>query len=407
MFRLLLLILLTSTLASAQPASDPAPAPPPPVDVKVGGYMQVDARTFASDTGPHELTVRRLRFKAAGTALTYFRFNALVETAASKLQVEDAWVELAPRAEIALRFGKDKAQFGIERLQSATRLTFIERAFPTQLAPNRDIGLALRGDLLRGLVHYSAAIVDGVADNAVIEAETDDDYEYDVHVLVSPFAAQSRDASFGDLAIGGAATFGRTRGTLANPGLTALRSGGQARIFRYAGGGTTDTLATTAVADGYRHRLTAHGYYFGGPIGVLAEYVADHEPVLLGGSHTLLRQQAWQLAASAALTPGDRPSYKRFVPKQPLDLEAGTWGAVEVAARYSELRLDDAAFTAGIADSASSIRRARAATLGLNWYFNQYVKLQLNYEATVFRGGAGSGDRPTEHAIAARAQVAI
>jgi phosphate-selective porin OprO and OprP len=389
--------------AKVEPKLEVKPEPKQ-LEIKPGGYLQADTRAFATDTGTHEQTLRRLRFKVEGKAFRYFKFNTLIETAQSKLQVLNAWIELAPRPEIGLRFGKDKAQFGIERLQSATELTFIERAYPTQIAPNRDIGLAVRGDLRGGLVHYSAGIVNGVADNAVLEGETDDEYEYNVHLLVSPFKAI---ASYGDLGVGGAATFGRTHGTLANPGITPIKSAGQATIFKFAGGGAMDTLDSTAVTDGYRHRLAAHAYYYVGPVGTLAEYVADYEPIVLQGSHTLVKNQAWQLAGSAALTPGDKPTYKSIAPKRPFDLDAGTWGAVELAARYSELRIDDDAFMQGIAKDTASVRRARAGTLGVNWYFNKYIKLQLNYEATLYKGGAETGDRPTEHLISTRFQAAI
>jgi phosphate-selective porin OprO/OprP len=415
------------------PGAEPAPLPPPepapvpstpaiekklepekkkdepkPLEVKPGGYLQADTREFANDSGTHEQTLRRLRFKVDGKALRYFKFRTLIETAQSKLQVLDAWIQLDARPEIGLRVGKDKGQFGIERLQSAAELTFIERAYPTQLAPNRDIGVALRGDVQGGLVHYSAAIVNGVADNAVLEGETDDEYEYNAHLLISPFKANKELGRFGDLAIGGATTFGRTNGTLANPGVTAIKSAGQATIFKYAGGGATDTMDTTALADGYRKRFAAHAYYFGGPIGAIAEYVAEYTPVRIRGSHTDVANRAWQLALSAAVTPGDTPSYKSIQPKRPFDPEHGTWGAVELAARYSELRLDEDVFDAGIANPASSVSRARAGTLGVNWYLNKYIKLQLDYEGTQFTGGAADGgNRPTEHLIATRFQAAI
>ena len=62
----------------------------------------------------------------------------------------------------------------------------------------------------------------------------------------------------------------------------------------------------------------------------------------------------------------------------------------------------------GIADPAASVRRARAGTVGVNWYFNKLFKLQLNYEGTLYTGGApDGGDRPTEHLIATRFQAAI
>jgi phosphate-selective porin OprO/OprP len=169
-----------------------------------------------------------------------------------------------------------------------------------------------------------------------------------------------------------------------------------------------DTIDTTAVADGYRKRFTGHAYYYSGPVGALAEYVAEYETVRLRGTHTDLANRAWQLAVSGALTPGDQPTYKGVQPKRPFDLDAGTWGAVELAARYSELRLDDDAFDAGIASMTTSIKRARAGTLGVNWYLNKYIKLQLDYEGTQYTGGAADGgNRPTEHLIATRFQAAI
>jgi phosphate-selective porin OprO and OprP len=343
----LVLILLASAPALAQPEPTPAepapaePTPPPPVEpapgpapavaapakpsvaatpdlpgisiekgekakklpleLKPGGYAHFDSRRLLTDTEAHEMTIRRLRFKLDGSATKYFKFRTLIDFAGSKLVVNDAWAEIVIRPELSLRAGKDKSQFGIERLQSATQLTFIERAFPTQLSPNRDIGAWLRGDIEKGLVHYAIGAVDGVADNAVLEGESDDVLEFNLHVLVSPFAKKPE---LGDLGIGGATTFGRTHGTLASPGVTNLRSASQATIVKYTAG---MDAATTARADGYRSRFAGHAYYYTGPIGVLAEYVRDREPIVLMGDATLLESSAWQLAASVAVTRGDKP----------------------------------------------------------------------------------------------------
>lgn len=397
------LLVFATTTAAAQPAPEAMPAEPlKKLELKPGGYIHSDARTFVNDDGgTRDITIRRLRFKLDGSAYKLFNFRTLIDFAGSRLVVNDAWGELALRPELALRFGKDKGQFGIERLQSATQLTFIERSFPTQLSPNRDIGLAVRGDVAGGVLHYSVAAVDGVHDNSVIETDTDDELEYNVHVLVSPL---KRLAKYGDLAVGGATTFGRAIGTQANPGLTQLRSGGQATIVRYALGADD---AATARVNGWRYRVAAHAYYFGGPIGVLGEYVRNQQTVALMGTGSRLTNQAWQVAASAAVTPGDRPSYRGLKPVKPFNPTDGTWGAVELAARYAELRIDPDTFTNGIASRANSVEQARAATVGVNWYFNEYLKLQLDYEGTVFDGGAMSGDRPAEHVIATRLQASI
>ncbi|HEU0031692.1 MAG TPA: porin [Kofleriaceae bacterium] len=377
-----------------------APAKKSVLEVKPGGYVHFDSRRQLNDTEAHEMTIRRLRFKLDGSATKYFKFRTLLDFAGSKLVVQDAWGELVIRPELSFRAGKDKSQFGIERLQSAAQLVFIERAFPTQLSPNRDIGVWARGDVAGGLVHYAAGAVDGVADNAVIEGESDAVLEYNLHLLVSPFAQRKE---LGDLGIGAATTFGRTHGSLASPGVTNLKSAGQATIVKFATGATDDV---TARADGYRTRFAGHAYYYNGPAGVLAEYVRDREPVLLMGTHTLLQHQAWQLASSVAVTPGDKPTYKGLKPTKPFDPDHGQWGAVEVAARYSELRIDPDSFAVGVMSPASSIETAREFTVGGNWYFNDYVKLQLDYSFTAFTGN-GDATRTNEHLIATRLQASI
>jgi phosphate-selective porin OprO/OprP len=401
----ILLVVVFASSAAAQPAVEKqVEAQPrlPKLDLKPGGYLQVDGRRFIdNNAGAHDATIRRLRFKLDGTASKLLAFRTLIDFAGSKVVVDDAWTEIRFLPELQLRAGKDKSQFGLERLQSAANLVFVERAYPTQLSPNRDIGAWLRGDVAGGFVHYAAGVVGGVADNAVLEAETDDVLEYNIHVLAKPFA---HTPEYGELAIGGATTFGRNKGSMATTGLTNVKTPGQLDFFKYTSGMNIDS---TAHNDGWRSRWTAHGYYYGGPVGVLAEYVRDREPVSYGGREQALTHQAWQLATSFAVTPGDQPSYKGLRPKQAFDIENGTWGAFELTARYAELRIDEDTFGLGMASGATSAQRARSFTGGLNWYLSEIVKLQTNFEHTTFEGGAVEGNRATEDVIVSRLQASI
>jgi phosphate-selective porin OprO/OprP len=74
--------------------------------------------------------------------------------------------------------------------------------------------------------------------------------------------------------------------------------------------------------------------------------------------------------------------------------------------RYSELRIDDAAFPV-FADPALSVHAAREFAGGINWYLTDYVKLMISYHRTDFQGGAGKGDRDPENAIMGRLQLAL
>jgi phosphate-selective porin OprO/OprP len=103
---------------------------------------------------------------------------------------------------------------------------------------------------------------------------------------------------------------------------------------------------------------------------------------------------------------GERASYRGVSPRSPFDPGAGGWGAVEVAVRYSELRVGDGAFPI-FASPTTSAARARALAGGLNWYVNRSVKMVVDYEETRFRGGAINGNRPTERTLSTRLQLAF
>ncbi len=111
----------------------------------------------------------------------------------------------------------------------------------------------------------------------------------------------------------------------------------------------------------------------------------------------------WYVQGTWLLTGEERlynPGTGAFTPPQvpnPLNFEKGTWGALELAARYSDLDLNDhvndtanvvianaAGAPAGTHtyDFYNTVRGGdqRVLTLGLNWYPNTVVRFALNYE---------------------------
>jgi phosphate-selective porin OprO/OprP len=127
--------------------------------------------------------------------------------------------------------------------------------------------------------------------------------------------------------------------------------------------------------------------------------------------------KAWQINASYVLT-GEDNSFGAIKPRKPFDPFNGSWGAVQVAARYTELDIDPDTFknfgTAVaprylFADPRNSVQRASTWGLGINWFLNSNVKLSANYEQTHFKGGAMNAisqsiNRPTENAFVTRFQ---
>jgi len=366
------------------------------------GYIQSDARLFPSGealTNVDNLLIRRARPILEGAVGRYFEFRIMPDFGGSTPQLYDAYWEGKFVPEFTVRAGKFKPPVGLERLQSATDVTFAERGLPTNLVPSRDIGLQLAGDLSEGLLAYQVGVFNGAADLANGGDDLSDAKDFVGRVFVQPF----KSGSFRPLGIGFAASTGLERGNLTTSGLPSYRSPGQQTIFRYTTSSTTP--ANNVYADGTRLRLSPQGYYYAGPLGVLGEYVISRNEVTKAGATAELEHTAWQASGSFFLT-GEKNSFRSPAPRRPFDLKEGGFGAIELIARYGELHLDDASFPT-YASLSSSVHQAKAWGVGVNWHFTRAVKVGVDYERTTFTGGSATGDREPENAVIGRFQTSF
>ena len=310
--------------------------------------------------------------------------------------------------------GKFKVPVGLERLQSANDIRFVERAFPTSLVPNRDLGVSIGGDPLGGALNYSVGYYNGVTDggssDAIGDVDTDTGSDFAARVFVTPFANSDSFALRGlGLGIGG--TYNDVSGTAANTLLTTYRTPGQQTFFRYRANSTAQPAGAT-YADGERLRWSPQFYYSIGQFGLLGEYATVAQDVSrltpTGLRSDTVDTNAWQLAAHWFLT-GEEQSFKGFKPGSVFSLDKNTWGAFELVARYHELEIGNEAFAGGaasFADPTVSPSKATAYGVGLNWYLSENLKWVLNYERTSFDGGAAGGaDRPDEEVLLTRVAV--
>jgi phosphate-selective porin OprO/OprP len=390
--------------AAAVPGEDKKEDKKPDFELKPGGYLQVDGKGFLEEEGIDDFQLKRVRPKLDGVAFGHFPFRLLLDFAGGRVQVLDAWVEVDYHDALVLRAGKDKEQFGLERLQSATALPLIERGLPTQLVPNRDIGVQLRGEVLGGAVRYVAAVFNGTPDATSSDDQLgDDNFELNGHLFVQPFKSAGPEALKG-LGLGGAVTYGRVEAVPAtSTQLVDYRTTGGARFFRW----TTNADPTlSAFADGIRARATGHGTWYFQRFGLLGEYVRAQHGVVLRSNHATLAHQSWQAVGTVLLT-DDEASYKGVKPKQAFGVDGGL-GAIELAARVGQLSIDDDTFALGYANPSQSASKATAFAAGVTWYLNSVFKAQLNVEHTAFDGGAAEGaDREAENVILGRLQVSI
>ena len=118
--------------------------------------------------------LRRLRPYLRGRILRRFEFYLNPDFAGGTLVVQDAYLDTIFSPAFRIRAGKGKTPFGMERLHSASNLLFMDRALPTSLAPNRDLGVQVLGDVHGGVFSYLAGVMNGVADGGSADLDTND-----------------------------------------------------------------------------------------------------------------------------------------------------------------------------------------------------------------------------------------
>lgn len=374
--------------------------------LKLKLVLQADGRFFFNDDSKpvaNQFLFRRVRPVFEGKLLKNFEFRLMPELAGATPQIIDAYLDLAWYKAARLRVGKFRPPVGYERLQSAASLEFIERGLPTNLVPNRDLGVQLFGEIAEGALEYQVGIFNGVADGASAESDTTDDKEGAARIFALPFKPTELWALQG-LGVGVSGSYGYHRGDVKTPAVPAYRSHGQQGAFSYLVGEGDAAAEGTVYANGQRLRLSPHFSYYNGPLGLLGEYVLSTQSLAKGAEEEKLTHNAWQVYASYVLT-GEDAGYRGVTPESAVDPETGGWGAWEVAARYGRLELDDKTFPA-FADEKKSVRSESSYGGAINWHLEKGVKIAFNYDITSFEKGGGVSDRPTEQALFTRFQLA-
>ncbi|HKE10957.1 MAG TPA: porin [Myxococcota bacterium] len=384
----------------------------------VRGYTQFDFRAVAgkeSDTNSSTFAFRRVRPIFEGTLLNYIDFKIMPDFAGGSATLFDAFTNIHYFQAAMLQLGKFKPPIGLERLESPQNLMFLERAYPTLLVPNRDLGVQFWGILGEaknvsapaggGYLTYQLGVFNGAPDNTSVnngDTATSNSKEVVGRLFAQPFLEWGPTFLRG-FGLGVAGSYGRQDQSLAN---LKFQTSAMETFFTYTPAAVKG-LPSTVMGDGPQNRIFPQLYYYYGPFGLMAEYVLQSQRLTRGSTaHVDETDWAWQVAATWVLT-GEDASYDGVIPRSPLTLHGNGFGALELAARFHEITFDKDLFPL-FANPSTSARRAKSATVGLNWYINRNLKLQFNYERTLFQGGApNGGDMGSEDAFLTRFQLAF
>jgi phosphate-selective porin OprO/OprP len=396
--------------------------------LRLRGYVQADGRFYGGDAAAADtLLLRRVRPIFEGTIARRFGFRVMPDFGGGTSTLQDAYVDWTFSDAAVLRVGKLKPAVGLERLQSGTETAFVERALPTALVPNRDVGVQLGGALAGGKLEYQVGVFNGVVDGGSGDGDSNDGKEVAARLWATPW--KGTPGPLAGLSFGVAATQGDQQGTLAAPGLPAIRTAGQQTFFSYRTANPA-TAAGTAIADGDRFRLAPQLAYFDGPLGLIGEYVTSQQEVRLGNALRELENEAWQVTAIWVVS-GENASLRWYTPRAGFDRAnhdaepkartsvAGSGpagsatrpgnaderhrgrGGFALTARYNAFSAAAASFPTFAA--ATAVQEAAGWAIGFDWTLQRQTRLLVDYEVTSFDGlGAARDD---EEVLFTRLQI--
>ncbi|AMV38285.1 porin [Planctomyces sp. SH-PL62] len=249
--------------------------------------------------------------------------------------------------------------------------------FTTNLSLNRQFGLMAWGYLFDKRLDYAAGVFNGSRNSF---ESLDNGVDFVAYFNARPFQ-QSEALEFARfLNVGSSVAFGRQD---QSPVPLSFRIGGGSPNTDSPGAGTTPFLILNrdVVERGDRLLGSVHAAYFNRGLSLIGEWQYGYgsyasaarpsgDPVPFSGFY---------VTGGYFLTGEHVEQRSRLYPKRPLipTKKGGARGigAWELVARASELRLGEQIFSSGFADPNLWSNRAATTEVGVNWYWNEYMKI--------------------------------
>lgn len=367
---------------------------------------------------------RRVRFGFDGTAFKDWNFALWGEwggTGGESPALNQAWLEYAGwkpfgREEpVRLRIGAWATPTGLEDATSNTEGLFLERPAAAEMVRGLAGGDGRTGvgAFTRGERWYAGAVLTGKVVGVPSTAEFTNQSGYILRLAANPLHGADYDAHLGVSYQGVLEPADTAAGA---PEAQALRLAERPEI-RVSGVRLVDTgsvpangLSALGLEAGASWRnFYAAGEWFRVDLSRTAVGTAPSpfDP-RFGGWYL---QGAWTITGERHAWSSANGGFNGVRPARPFSLADGTWGGWEIAARYSDLDLNDRAGAAGAAAPAGGIRggEQKITTLGVNWYPNSVVRFLLDYQWTEVRrlSAAGASLNTDADVISLRSQFAF
>jgi phosphate-selective porin OprO/OprP len=339
--------------------------------LRIGGRLDWDFGIISQDEANRKAfgdiqdgsEFRRLRLESEGTIYTNTYFKAQVDFGGGAVALKDALIGFKGIPVLgSLQAGHFKEPFSLEELTSSRFDTFVEQSLPTSaFAPSRNVGVAFFNNY-RERVTYALGAFRDTGDSGTVLA--DDGYAVTGRVTALPWYA---DEGKKMLHVGAAL---RHSQPVAAKVKYEARPEWHASSKKFVSTGDIKHVEST-------DHMGLEAALVCGPFSVQGEYFhawvnRDDGAVSDADFNGWYVEGSWWLTGEHRKYDRKKGEFGRVSPNKNFDPKNGGWGAWQLAARYSEIDLNDSG--ASIAGG-----KEQDTTLGLNWHLNPNVRVQGNW----------------------------
>lgn len=375
------------------------------VKMKLGGRIQADFASIHTEDGLDNSVpggdgegaeFRRARLYMSGEFANRIIFKAQYDLAPNTLAFNDVYIGMKNLGTVlgTVKVGNFKQPFGLEEMSSSKYVLFMELGLPNAFSPSRDFGLGFESHDPNQRVTWALGIfAPSSSHGASFSHRTKLDLTGRVTAL--PYYADEGEHV---LHLG----FGVSQQFRDNAS-ARFRSRPEVHLAqRYWDTGSIRTDHNTLLA--------AELAWVCGPFSLQAEWKHALLNVkrdnisgsMVGGQGTSSIGGGY-VHASYFVT-GEHRNYNRkngtfgrVSPLRPFDPRSGDWGAIQLAARFSYLELNDSGLYGG---------KGLSATAGINWHLYSNLRIIANYVYTNVDTGPSLTSRGGDiHVAQARAQL--
>ena len=347
---------------------------------------QVDGRFFNQDnqlTTKDTFVIPRQWFIFSGRLTKPFEYYVSLAEGFDSVNILDAFLNIHYDDRLQLKIGRYKTPFTYEfyALPIQGLITPERSLFFNNFGLNRDIGLMGWGQLFEKRIDYAAGIFNGTR-NGFLDAN--DAKDVAAFINFRPWGT-SKGSILENFNFGGSLEYGRQQ----NIPIPQTFRTNVATTGNQAVGVPFLSFNRNVTESGERALWSLHTAWYYNHTSLIAEWQSGFQDYALAGrlaNKVNLPIESFYVQGGYLVTGETVSSRGTVLPLRPFDLRRGKVGpgAVELAGRYDLLNFGNNVFTQGLADPNLWTSSLYTVDLGVNWYWNAYIKWAFLWEHAVF-----------------------